>query len=197
VALEQRKIREGWSPEQARAFASGGSSLEHDVLAAIRDEFERYRSLYESKVQPIRHSVFAHAGRITREERDELFTRVFTRELERMVVFPLRLHRALFHLYSNGSAPQLEQPPTVITDVLNALPSDSTSTWEHLHAAKNAAGMVLWMKSAPVPPVGIDKDIIARLVRAMDIDKFGREGEDLSNDVQPELGQKDICRSED
>jgi hypothetical protein len=78
----------------------------------MRKEFEGYRASYESRVQPIRHGVFAHAGRLDRKARDELFTKVFIRELEKMVVFPLRLHRALFHLYMNGSKPSLDSPPT-------------------------------------------------------------------------------------
>lgn len=181
-ALEERKLRAGMSTDQAREFVSDAASLTPGRLADIREEFERYRSLYESNVQPIRHAVFAHAGRISREERDALFTKVFTRELERMVVFPLRLHRALFQLYRNGREPFLESPPTVITDVLADLPGDSTSSWEHLHATKNAAAIVIWMKSAPKPSETIDREIIARLVRAMELDQFGLREEDIDDD---------------
>lgn len=181
VQLEQRRIRAGMAADDARTFASQAASLKASVVAELGKEFERHRALYDTNVRPIRHSVFAHAGRISRQERDALFTRVFTRELERMVVFPLRLHRALFQLYMNGDEPLLDSPPTLITDVLNALPDDSTTTWEHLHAAKNAVAMVLWMKNSPLSLERMDPEIVRRLIRAMQLDQIGLKEEDFAN----------------
>lgn len=187
AALEQRRIRAGMPAEQAQTFVVGASSLTLEDITNLRTEFEHYRLLYESHVQPIRHSVFAHAGRITPQERDALFTKVFIRELEKMVVFPLRLHRALFGLYMNGAAALMESPPTNLIDVLNAVPGNSTSTWEHLHVVRDVAAMVVWIKTAPVPPERIDREIIARLVRATELDQLGLRDGDFSNEDQDQL----------
>lgn len=179
AVLTERVIQKGMTPEHAAQFVSGSTELNQAHIAALTQEFEALRKVYEDKVQPIRHSVFAHAGKIGKSERDALFTKVFTRELEKMVVFPLRLHRALSGLYMNGSTPRLETPPTVVTDILSDLPDDCVNTWEHRHAVKNAAAMVMWLKSAPIPADRTDKDLIARLVRVMELDQLGLREEDF------------------
>ena len=189
VALELRRQAAGMTAEDARSFAEGTWTLKTSDLPPIRDEFEHFRQLYKANVEPIRHKVFAHAGRINRQELSELFTKVFLRDLERMVVFPLRLERALFGLYANGRAPTLESIPTNMVEILNRLPGDATSTWEHLHAVKNAAAVAAWMKLTPGPVEKIDRSIIERLVRAMELEKIGLAEDDFKgpalNDSAP------------
>lgn len=143
-ALEKRKAALGST--QAREFAAGTVTLAH-----LWREFETFRALYVAKVQPVRHNVFAHRRKIDQEQVERLFAGIFLRELEQLVVFPIRLYRALAGLYHGGKEPILESPPTILTDVLKATPDAWTSTWEHLHVAKHAAGFVEWLKLAPVP----------------------------------------------
>jgi hypothetical protein len=126
--------------------------------------------VYSRDVEPVRHKVFAHAGRLEVAARDALFTRVFLRDFEKLAVFPLRLYRALFGLYRNGMPPMLDSPPTIVTDVLKAVPDDSTTTWEHLHVAKQVEEFVAWMKAAPVPPDKGMKELTAAISRAIQED---------------------------
>jgi hypothetical protein len=110
-----------------------------------------------------------------------MFTKVFIRELEQMVVFPLALHRALFQLYFNGSAPTLDSPPMIVPDILRALPGNGTSSWEHLHVVKDAARMIVWLKRAPIPEPRIDDEILTALMRAMELEPFGLKPEDYAS----------------
>ena len=111
-------MKVGLSATDAHAYASEAFEPRAAAFKPLRDAFDEHRALYVAKVQPIRHQVFAHAGRIAREERDALFSDLFVRELEGLVVFPLRLASAFFRLYHDGIEPVLaDNVPTVITDV--------------------------------------------------------------------------------
>jgi hypothetical protein len=44
---------------------------------------------------------------------------------------------------------------------------------------KSAAAVAAWMKLTPAPPEKIDRSIIERLVRAMELDKVGLREEDF------------------
>jgi hypothetical protein len=92
----------------------------------------------EANISDLRNKVFAHAGRLTRERRHELLGGVLWHDLEQLVVFPLRLHRALFRLYYDGSEPTLDDAPTRIAEVIELL-SPGINTWAHRHAASDTA----------------------------------------------------------
>lgn len=149
-ALEARKVASGLSQAAAQAYVADAWELRPSGLADLRKEFEAKREFFKDKVGPIRHRVFAHAARITREERDALFTGLFMRPLEELVVYTVRLHRAMFQLYHNGRQPQLDQAPSNIVEVMKALPERGTNTWEHLHASKDAGALLDWIKSVPI-----------------------------------------------
>lgn len=149
-ALEARKIRGGMSAEAARESAADAFELRSGGLAKVGAEFRTRRKFFLDKVAPIRNQIFAHAGKINKNERDALFTAVFMRPLEELVIFTLRLHRSLFRLYHDGREPLLEDAPSNIVDVIKHLPEKGTSTWEHLHAAKEAAAFFEWAKAAPL-----------------------------------------------
>jgi hypothetical protein len=155
-ALRARRVRGGMAPAAAEAFVAaaevfvaGTNAFEivRTDLAALDDAFEAQSLIYLAKVRPIRHKVYAHTGRITRDERDALFTGLPpVRDFERLVVFPLRLHRALFSLYTDGRRAILDDVPTVIDNVLAAPVPPRTSTWaEHRHAAADVARFLDWL----------------------------------------------------
>jgi hypothetical protein len=179
AALEVRRQTAGMTPEDAHSFVEGLWTLKASDLLPVRDEFEHFRLLYKANIEPIRNKLFAHAGKINRQELNELFTKVFLRDLERMVVFPLRLERALFGLYMDGRAPTLESVSTNMVEILNNLPGHATNTWEHFHVVKSAAAMAAWMNLTPAPVEKIDLTIIERLVRVMELEKIGLTEGDL------------------
>jgi hypothetical protein len=180
-ALEKRKIDAGQSLECAQEFAAGSVRLAKNGLDSIRVEFETHRQFYLKHVQPIRHNVFAHASGITNTGRDALFSTLLVRDLEKIAVFPLRLDRALFGMYENGTELNLAVAPTAITDMLRVLPGSSTSTWEHLHAAKEVAEMVVWMMQAPLLDSG-DQKPISESIKEMERKWLGVKTEDFGPD---------------
>jgi hypothetical protein len=101
------------------------------------------------------------------------------RTLERLAVFPLQLHRALGGLYHNGQKPELGAVPTLVTDVLKAIPPDGTNNWEHLDATKSAAEFVEWFRSAPMPKDREMETIAARITSILE--RENRESEEKQN----------------
>jgi hypothetical protein len=150
AALEARKVRAGLAPEAAKEFAAAAYELRPGGLAALQQELKDRRRFFEEKVKPIRHDVFAHAGKITKAERDRLFVTMPMRSLEDLVVYTLRLYNALFYLYHDGREPILGDAPSNIAQVMERLPDQFTTTWPHLHAAKDAATFLGWIKGTPL-----------------------------------------------
>jgi HEPN superfamily AbiU2-like protein len=149
-ALAARKERAGLAQHDAQAYAADAYELRPGGLDDIRRQFEQKRQFFENKVAPIRHQVYAHAGKLNGKELDQLFNGLPMRALEDLIVFPLRLERAMFNLYHNGRAPALEAVPSLIHDVLKAEPNSWVRTWEHSHAAANAAAFLDWLRGTPL-----------------------------------------------
>ena len=149
-ALAVRKVKAGLSPEDAKKYAADRYELRAGGLGHLRAELATRQALYRDKVAPIRHKVFAHAGKLNRDQRDALFTALFKRSLEDLVVFTLRLERALWQLYHNGIEPTLADAPSNIRDVVDALPAPGVTTWEHLHAAREAQAFLEWLRRGPL-----------------------------------------------
>ena len=146
-ALEARKIREGLDPLIAKKYAAAAYIRPRDGLAALRAELESKQDFYKSKLAPIRHQVYAHRARLSAGARDALFADLMLHDLEGIIVFTLQLERAVFKLYHDGREPILQPAPTSIGDVMQALPERHTSTWEHLHAAKDTSAFLDWLKA--------------------------------------------------
>ena len=91
------------------------TQAQFDALAAALAE---HTALYEKKIRPIRHKVFAHAGHITQEELHAMFAAVPVADFERLTVFPLLLHDALWETYTNGFNLVLIDTPTAIAELM-------------------------------------------------------------------------------
>jgi hypothetical protein len=120
------------------------------AVANLRGEFGDKQRLYKNRVGPIRHKVFAHDAKITKAEKKRLFVELPLRDLEELIVYPLRLHRALWMLYNEGHEPILSDAPWNIGNVMKNFPEKRTLSWEHLHAAKDAAAFLRWMRAFPL-----------------------------------------------
>ena len=151
TALANRKMASGLPSDDATRFAQEAEGLEERDVAKVIDEAAAFQAYYERKVRPIRHQVFAHAGALTANEREELFAHLDLRQYQELVLFPLRLHRALRELYHNGQRLTLECPPTTLDEVLANLPSDGPATWEHLHVASRVSAMMKALLQMPNP----------------------------------------------
>lgn len=148
--LRQRKIAAGLNAEQAQSFVATAHEFRRGDLRTVRNALDVQAAFYKESVAPIRHQVFAHAAKISRYQRDQLFLAVLRRPFEQLVVFPLRLHRCLWRMYYDGARPELSDVTTNIADVMLHLPGESASTWEHLHAAKYAKDFLDWLEGAPL-----------------------------------------------
>jgi hypothetical protein len=141
-SLKARLIAKGMTDAEAEIFVSTAHDTKRGSFDYWRRELDELQSLYAKKIKPIRDQVFAHAGKITKDERDDLFTDVFNREIERLAVFPLQLTEALFQLFHNGYEPKQTAVETNIVDVMKSLPDKKTIALEHLRAAKTVAGFL-------------------------------------------------------
>ena len=78
------------------------------------------RKIYEEKYRPLRHKVFAHRGVATRDEVADLFGKTNIRELQQLLIFLRRLHKALWELYFNGRKPVLQPSRFSVQRMLDA-----------------------------------------------------------------------------
>jgi hypothetical protein len=122
-------------PTQAHFDAIDATLLEHTAL-------------YEARIQPIRHKAFAHAGHISPEEMEAMFAAVPRTGLERLTVFPLRLHEALWQAYHNGRELLLGEAPIAIQDLVANPVGRRETSWEHRHAVRDATDFLAWLESA-------------------------------------------------
>jgi len=144
-AIERRQVRSGMAKDAAKVYASKAYELPRDGLTALRTEFEAKRQFYVDHIQPIRHNVIAHAGRLSNEERNELFSNLFVRELESVAVFPLCLYETFFKLYHNSQEPELDDVPTSIVEILKGGAGGPISTLEHQRVAATVENFLNWL----------------------------------------------------
>jgi hypothetical protein len=145
-ALRDRRIAAGMSPSDAAAFAASATVQTAGEFEALRREFEDHRELYRHKVKDIRDNMFAHSGRLTPAQIDELFAGLPVRDYEKLTVFPLRLHDALWHAYQNGHPLSLRAAPTNVVEIARTGKPSGLSTWEHVHAVANVSDFLRTLK---------------------------------------------------
>ena len=148
--LAARKRRAGLSATEAIRYAAEAPVVPRSAWDLLQQEVNEKQLVFDAKVAPIRHKVFAHAGRISHEQRDALFLGLMVRTMEDLCVFPLSVHDAVRGFYLDGREPLLRHPPSLLADVIKSLPQSLISTWEHLHVAKDAADFFEWFKSVPL-----------------------------------------------
>lgn len=73
----------------------------------LEGHVNKWFAIFKGKYRPLRHKVYAHADRVSKDELDAMFVATNYRELEKMVAFLVSYHHALWDLYHNGSRPVL------------------------------------------------------------------------------------------
>jgi hypothetical protein len=73
-------------------------------FSRLRGHVSKWRKVWRHKYEPIRHQVFAHSGATPSAA---LTANTKIREVERMLVFLMSLHDALWQLLENGRKPSL------------------------------------------------------------------------------------------
>lgn len=154
-SLRDRKIEAGLDAEAADEYASVAFTATAGSFDGLKAELESHTTLYSEKVEPIRHRVFAHSGRMDSRELENLFAALPVRDLEQAVTFPLRLHEALWQLFHNGLKPDLPALTQIAADVLNAARAAHDAgyipTLEHEYAAGVTAEFMRWLHTINSP----------------------------------------------
>jgi hypothetical protein len=68
---------------------------------------KKYRKIYESQYEEIRHRHIANTDLVDGPELWALHAKTNIRDLERLIVFLNKFHRALWEMYYNGERPRL------------------------------------------------------------------------------------------
>lgn len=76
-------------------------------LRRLRGYVSKHRKVYNDKYRPLRHQVFAHKGVSDAAAVSALFAKTNIREMQRMLMFLMSLHNALWQLFVNGHKPAL------------------------------------------------------------------------------------------
>lgn len=123
-------------------------------FSSLEDALDQHAALYESTAGPIRHKAFAHAGNITSQEMYELFQNVPPADYERLSVFSLSLHNALFELYYNGREPLMENITSDLATLVANPAGIREITFEHRYAIKDTAQFLNHLEFPGLPPSG-------------------------------------------
>jgi hypothetical protein len=86
---------------------SNASELTPTDFSALKTELAEHAALFEETIGPLRDKAFAHSARVSHDQIENLFGRVRIEEYQRLAVFGIRLHQALFDCYYNGRPPEL------------------------------------------------------------------------------------------
>ena len=147
-AFQARKINSGMSPAMAAGMVENEPPFQLAHLKPLRDEFNAMKKIWDNEFKQIRHEVFAHAGRLTQQEIEQLFSKTLVEKLEKLTVLPLRLTTSLWELYTNARPISTFPVATSVNDVLAKVPGKVYSNLEHEHAAKTT---VEFLKSLTAP----------------------------------------------
>ncbi len=88
-----------------------------DDFRRLRKNVKKYRKIYEKNYRSIRDMVYAHKE-LSSEEMHALFESTGVREMEQLIVFPMRIHKALWELYHNGKKPILKPMRNSIKEIM-------------------------------------------------------------------------------
>lgn len=119
TALSERKRSQ--NPAFDGGLAKAYVPTKHD-FRRLRKHVAKRRTLYEDCFRPLRHIVFAHKQRFTQQEVRERFAKAKIKDLQRLLVFLLMLHDALWELLFNGRKPIL-RPARYSVSQMRAEPS--------------------------------------------------------------------------
>jgi AbiU2 len=107
-ALRKRKQgRDAAAPSWLDAYMQGVYVPRAADFRRLRSHIKNHRQLYEKSYRALRDKHFAHTELDDDADIDSMFSKTSKREIERILLFLIRLHDALWHLYMNGHRPTL------------------------------------------------------------------------------------------
>jgi hypothetical protein len=94
------------SASELEPLITGAHEPTADDFRRLRKHVARHRKIYDQNYRPIRNLVLAHSG-ADRSDTNALFSKTRVREVELVIAFLRKLHRALLGLFDNGLKPTL------------------------------------------------------------------------------------------
>ncbi|MEW5982204.1 MAG: hypothetical protein AB1806_07515 [Acidobacteriota bacterium] len=107
-ALRRRKQGEASTPPSwLDGFVRGVYVPGPADFRRLRAHVRKHRRIYESNYRDLRHKIYAHNVATEDIEIQRLISRTNVREIERLLLFLMRVYESLWHLFMNGRKPTL------------------------------------------------------------------------------------------
>lgn len=114
-ALRRRKQgRDATPPSWLDAYMQSVHVPVPAEFRRLRGHVKKHRQLYEKSYKTLRDKHFAHTEIADEADIENAFSKTSKREIERMLLFLIRLHDSLWHLYMNGHRPTLRTLPSSV-----------------------------------------------------------------------------------
>lgn len=115
----------------------------------LRAHVKRHRQLYKDNYKTLRDKYFAHTEIVDADDIDSMFSKTSKREIERILLFLIRLHDSLWHLYMNGHKPTLRAlPPSIKASGRLTLPRTLLSG-VHRRMTRDTADVLIRLAAQP------------------------------------------------
>ena len=132
-ALAGRKRRESSNAnEWLDEFLVNAYVPNPEDFRRLRKHVAARRKIYEESFRPIRHQVFAHKQVADESETYAMFSNAKIAEIQKLMVFLRRLHKALWELFFNGRKPVLRPARYSVTQMLAQPSAKGRSLQERL-----------------------------------------------------------------
>ena len=104
---ESLALRKGdvWSVEYAKNVTVPESADFEKIRLKVKD----FKILFDEKIQPVRHKVYAHLNDDSVDELQSLYSKISVGEFEKVLYFLQQLHEYVWQLYHNGRLIPLEE----------------------------------------------------------------------------------------
>ncbi len=126
-----------------------------DDVRRLRKEVARWRSVYEEKYKPLRDRFFVHKELPSDAELQKLIASTRVDELERLCIFLISLHEALWQAYENGKVPIVEPTTHSVLEMLK--PGHSGQSAPEIAAGDHCAVCCKWRLECCTCPTGQPK----------------------------------------
>jgi hypothetical protein len=105
AALRKRKCARGPEPKWLPDYIAKAHEATTADIHDLRDRTKELRHIYEDQLEPLRNRVFAHPELMDDNAIARLFAATKVKDLKRLVIGLLELHRALDWLFVDGRKP--------------------------------------------------------------------------------------------
>jgi AbiU2 len=126
-------------PEWLNEFLQGAYEPTATDFRRLRTHVKKYRRIYESGYRELRNQVFAHKVASDPAVISAFVAKTNIREMQRLFVFLLKLHDALWKLFVNGRKPVLRPLRYSVTRMRRILSPNSSGVQESITRATEQA----------------------------------------------------------